>query len=104
MGESSLQLAQPVEPGQASPHATITLQDALDRAEKNNAQYSLAVTDAKMAKEDHLQARAAGLPSLGLQTAALLTQGNGVIPGGGSSPMMVSTFTASGAWYTRSSR
>jgi outer membrane protein TolC len=82
MGESSLQLAQPVEPGQASPHATITLQDALDRAEKNNAQYSLAVTDAKMAKEDHLQARAAGLPSLGLQTAALLTQGNGVLPGG----------------------
>jgi len=81
-GESEFQLAQPVEPGQASPHVTITLQDALDRAEKNDAQYSAAVTDAKMAKEDHVQARAAGLPSLGLETAALLTQGNGVIPTG----------------------
>ncbi|HMD83610.1 MAG TPA: TolC family protein, partial [Terriglobia bacterium] len=81
-GESEFQLAQPVEPGQASPHVTITLQDALDRAEKNDAQYSAAVTDAKMAKEDHVQARAAGLPSLGLQTAALLTQGNGVISSG----------------------
>jgi len=81
-GESPFQLAQPVEPGQASPHVTVTLQDALARAEKNDAQYSAAVTDAKMAKEDHVQARAAGLPSLGLETAALLTQGNGVIPTG----------------------
>jgi outer membrane protein TolC len=81
-GEGQFQLAQPVEPGQASPHVTITLQDALDRAEKNDAQYSAAVTDAKMAREDHVQARAAGLPSLGLQTSALLTQGNGKIPTG----------------------
>jgi outer membrane protein TolC len=80
--ESDLQLAQPIEPGQASPHVTITLQDALDRAEKNDAQYSAAVTDAKIAKEDHVQMRAAGLPSLGLQTSALLTQGNGTIPTG----------------------
>ena len=79
---SGVQLAQPVEPGQASPHLTITLQDALDRAEKKDAQYSAAVTDAKIAKEDHVQARAAGLPSLGLQTSALLTQGNGVISTG----------------------
>jgi outer membrane protein TolC len=79
---TGLQLAQPVEPGQASPHVTITLQDALDRAEKIDAQYSAAVTDAKMAKEDHVQARAAGLPSLGLQTSALLTQGNGAISTG----------------------
>ena len=81
-GDGGLQLVQPVEPGQASPHVTITLQDALDRAEKNDAQYSAVVTDAKMAKEDRVQARAAGLPSLGLQTSALLTQGNGVFPSG----------------------
>ncbi len=80
--ESGLQLVQPVEPGQTSPHLTITLQDALDRAERNDAQYSAAVTDAKIAKEDHVQARAAGLPSLGLETAALLTQGNGKISTG----------------------
>ena len=77
-----MQLAQPIEPGQTSPHLTITLEDALARAEKNDAQYSAAVTDAKMAKEDHVQMRAAGLPSLGLETAALLTQGNGAISSG----------------------
>lgn len=81
-GEGGLQLVQPVEPGQSSPHLTITLADALDRAEKVDAQYSAAVTDAKIAKEDHLQMRAAGLPSLGLLTSALLTQGNGKIPTG----------------------
>jgi len=81
-GDGGLQLVQPVEPGQASPHLTITLQDALDRAEKNDAQYSAVVTDAMMAKEDRVQARAAGLPSLGLQTSALLTQGNGVFSSG----------------------
>ncbi len=80
--ESEFQLVRPVEPGQASPHVTITLQDALDRAEKNDAQFSLAVTDAKMAKEDHLQMRAAGLPSVAEQTSALLTQGNGVLSTG----------------------
>jgi outer membrane protein TolC len=73
---------QPVEPGQASPHLTITLADALERAEKNDAQYSAAVTDAKIAKEDHLQGRAAGLPSVSMQTAALLDQGNGKISTG----------------------
>jgi outer membrane protein TolC len=81
-GKAGPRLAQPVDPGQASPHLTITLQDALDRAEKNDAQYSAATTDAKIATEDRVQARAAGLPSLGLQTSALLTQGNGKIPTG----------------------
>jgi outer membrane protein TolC len=79
---NGLQLAQPIEPGQTSPHLTITLQDALDRAEKNDATFSAAVTDARMAREDHVQMRAAGLPSVGLQTSALLDQGNGKIPTG----------------------
>jgi len=75
-------LVQPVEPGQSTPHLTISLQDALDRAEKNDAQYSAAVTDANLAKEDRHQARAAELPSVALQTSALLTQGNGTLPTG----------------------
>ncbi len=77
-----LQLAQPIEPGQALPHITLSLQDALDRAEKNDAQLSAAITDAKIAREDHIQARATALPSASLQTSALLTQGNGVLPTG----------------------
>ncbi len=81
-GQNGVQLAQPIEPGQASPHVTVTLEDALDRAEKVDAQYSAAVTEAKVAKEDHTQMRAAGLPSVGLQTSALLTQGNGETPSG----------------------
>lgn len=80
--DGGLQLAQPIEPGQASPHLTVTLEDALARADKNDAQFSAAVTDAKIAREDHVQMRAAGLPSLGLQTSALLTQGNGEISTG----------------------
>jgi len=80
--EGTLQLAQPVEPGQASPHITITLQDALERAEKIDAAYSTAATDAKLAREDRVQARAAALPTVSLQTSALLTQGNGRTPGG----------------------
>ena len=79
---TGFQLVQPLEPGQDSPHVTLTLADALDRAEKNDAQYSAAVTDAKMAQEDHVQMRAAELPSLGLQTSALLDQGNGKVPTG----------------------
>lgn len=75
-------LVQPVEPGQASPHLTITLQDALDRGQKNDAQYSAAVTEANLAREDRHQARAAELPSVALQTSALLTQGNGTLPTG----------------------
>ena len=80
--QSGVQLAQPIEPGQASPHVTITLADALERAEKIDAPYSATVTDAKVAKEDRLQMRAAGLPSLGILTSTLLTQGDGRIPTG----------------------
>jgi outer membrane protein TolC len=80
--QAGLKLAQPVEPGQSAPHLTITLQDALERAEKNDAQFSAALTDANIAREDRVQARAAGLPSVAMQTSALLTQGNGKTPSG----------------------
>lgn len=72
----------PVEPGQSAPHITITLADALQRAQKNDAHYSAALTDAKIAREDYVQARAAGLPSVSMVMSSLLTQGNGVLPTG----------------------
>ena len=59
-------MVQLVEPGggpQTGPPATITLQDAIARARKNYAQYLAAVTDAKIANQDRLQARDALLPS-----------------------------------------
>jgi outer membrane protein TolC len=75
-----LQLVQPQ--GQAAPPSVITLQDALDRAKKLDAQYQLAITNADLAREDRKQAKAAMLPGINGSTQELLTQGNGVLPSG----------------------
>lgn len=64
------------------PLATITLQDALARARKNYAQYLSALTDAKIAHEDTVQARAALLPSLSYSQQYLGTEGNGKLASG----------------------
>lgn len=61
---------------------TITLQDALERAQKNDVQYLSAVTNARLSHEDRLQARASLLPSFSLTSQYLNTQGNGVLPSG----------------------
>ncbi len=61
---------------------TLTLQDALARAQKNDPQFQAAVTAAKLAHEDRIQARAALLPSVSATAQELLTQGNGVTPNG----------------------
>ena len=71
-----LQLMQP--PGPTGPPLTITLKDALERAQKNDADYLATVADAKSAKEDRIQARNAILPTITYQSQALLTQGNGL--------------------------
>jgi outer membrane protein len=78
------QVSLTVDNAQASADAplTLTLQDALDRARKNDPQFQAAVTAAKLAHEDRIQARAALLPSVGVTTQALLTQGNGMTPNG----------------------
>jgi outer membrane protein TolC len=55
---------------------TVTLQDALERARKNDAQFLGAVSDAKIAHEDRLQARNAMLPTFTATTQYLGTQGN----------------------------
>src|SRR5262245_41767367 len=74
------QLAQPL--GQAAPPLLITLQDALDRAVKLDVQYQLAASNATIAREDRVQARAALLPGISQTTQLLQTQGNGITPNG----------------------
>ena len=61
---------------------TLTLQDALSRAEKNARQVLAALTDAAVAHEDVLQARAAVRPAASFRSDYLGTQGNGVLPSG----------------------
>lgn len=65
-----------------SARLTLTLQDALARAQKNDAQFLATVTDTKVAHEDVVQARAAILPSLGVRSEYLGTQGNGKLASG----------------------
>src|SRR5215510_16539095 len=56
---------------------TLTLQDALALARKNNVEYNAALTDQGVAHQDKVQARAALLPSVAYNNQALYTQGNG---------------------------
>lgn len=56
---------------------TITLQDALERARKNNVEFNAALTDQGVAHQDKIQARAALLPSVNYNNEYLYTQGNG---------------------------
>jgi outer membrane protein TolC len=56
---------------------TLTLQDALDRAKKNNPEYRAAVTEFGVAKEDRVQSRAALLPSANYNAAFIYTEGTG---------------------------
>jgi outer membrane protein TolC len=66
--------------GNAAP-VTITLQDALRMAQANSPQFRAAVTDAGMAREDKVQARAGMLPGLSYQAQYLYTEGNGTPSG-----------------------
>ena len=75
-----LQLVQPQ--GQTAPPAVITLQDALGRAKKLDAQFQLVVSGLAIAREDRVQARSSLLPSVSHTTQYLGTQGNGAAPSG----------------------
>lgn len=55
----------------------VTLKDALQRARKLDPTYRSAITDAGIAHEDHVQARAALLPSVSEDTEYLYTEGTG---------------------------
>jgi outer membrane protein len=75
--ESSVQILQPPAQGQPTPPITVTLQDALERARKLDPVFLSAVSDAKNAHEDSLQARNALLPTVSATTQYLGDQGNG---------------------------
>ncbi|HEV2114359.1 MAG TPA: TolC family protein [Terriglobales bacterium] len=60
----------------ASP-ATITLEDALRLAQKDSTQFQAAVTDAGLAHQDRVQARAGLLPSVSYNAQYLYSEGNG---------------------------
>jgi outer membrane protein TolC len=60
---------------------TITLQDALTRAQANEPQSHAALADYRVAKEVTVQSRAALLPNLNYDAAYLYTEGNGTNTG-----------------------
>lgn len=78
----SVQMVRPSGPGGAAAPVTITLSDALERARQNNADYLSAVSDARSAHDDRIQARAALLPSANATAQELLTTGNGIFASG----------------------
>ena len=80
--EATVQLMQPSATDQTGAAVTITLQDALDRAQKNDAQFRAARSDAEDAREDRVQARAALLPSLSTRLEYLGSEGGGVLQTG----------------------
>lgn len=59
---------------------TLTLQDAMERARKNETQYHAALTDLGVAREDRVQARAALLPNITYNNSFIYTQGTGQPP------------------------
>ncbi len=64
-----------------APAVRLTLQDALDRARKNNTQFQSALTDSALAHEEKNQARDVLLPGANYEMQALYTESNG--PGNG---------------------
>lgn len=78
---ASAQVTAPPAPPQPAP-LTLTLKDALERAQVTAPQLLAAISDVSSAREDLLQARAARRPSAGARSEYLGTQGNGLIPSG----------------------
>jgi outer membrane protein TolC len=76
------QLPAPPAASNAGPPLTLTLADALARAQKNSPQFQAALTAVKMAGANRTQARAAMLPSFDYEMDYLNTQGNGISPVG----------------------
>lgn len=61
---------------------TLTLADAIARAQKNSPDFQRALAAVKIAHGNQVQARAAMLPSISDSTQYLNTQGNGISPVG----------------------
>jgi len=64
------------QPG-TNPPLSLTFQDALARAKKNNPEYRAALTEVGLAREDRVQGRAALLPSIDYASSFIYTEGNG---------------------------
>src|SRR5579864_1593829 len=75
---ASAQVTAPPAPPQPPP-LTLTLKDALERAQMNAPQLLAAISDVNSAREDLLQARATRRPSASARSEYLGTQGNGVL-------------------------
>ena len=73
----TVELAELPNPDPSKPPVVITLADAIEQARKVDAHFQSALTDAKLAHEDRMQARNAILPTVSYTSQALLTQGNG---------------------------
>ena len=76
---------------------TITLADAIQRAKANAPQFHAALTEAGLAREDRVQARAALLPDVGYTTGAIYTQANGTLSGRFISANAVNEYISQGA-------
>jgi outer membrane protein TolC len=73
-------LVHPPAPAGAPP--LITLQDAIERARQNDAQFQAIAAEAEVAREDRVQAKASLLPALSNSTQFLGNSANGVNPNG----------------------
>ena len=76
-----LQATNQLMPSGTNAPITITLQDALTRAQANEPQFHAALTEYRVAKEVTVQSRAALLPNVNYNAAYLYTQGNGTATG-----------------------
>ncbi len=77
------QLVYPPKPAeQTGAPQTITFSDALQRAQKYNAEFLSAQSDQRSAREDRVQARNARLPQFSAHSEYIGTQGNGITPNG----------------------
>jgi outer membrane protein TolC len=80
--DAALQAMEPGPQSTSGPPMTITLQDALQRAQQNSPDFQAAVTATRLAREDLLQAKAARYPSVAYTTQYINNQGNGISPVG----------------------
>jgi outer membrane protein TolC len=71
------QSAGPVDQANTTAPVTITLQDALQRAQANSPDFRAALTELGLAREDRVQGRAGLLPNVNFNNALIYSQGNG---------------------------
>ncbi|MGH9359786.1 MAG: TolC family protein [Terriglobia bacterium] len=81
MPQATVPLVEPPTQGQTGPPLTISLKDAIQRAQQNSPAFQTAVTNYEVAREARVQATAAQLPSVEETSQLLNTTGNGLPTG-----------------------